>query len=108
MVPSSPSLGFLQSWRSPLFSFLAPSDQGVVLLTAFASQTDLLCFTLIAVYFPTLAAGGFWFLLLITLLAPLLGEILPSLLLTDVKEVKQYLLEKDILNQWLWAGYAIP
>lgn len=74
--------------KSPLpFSYplLTP---GICSAHCFSSQINFLRFTLIAVYFLILAVGGFCFLLLITPLAPLLAEILPSSFLTDVKEVK--------------------
>lgn len=51
-------------------------------------------------------------LLLITLPAPLLGEILPNPFLTDVKGIKQYLQEKNIfklvsLDRLLWLAVLV-
>lgn len=58
-VPSAPWLSFFQNIENPLCCFLVPMDQRFVLLIASPSQTNLLLFPLIAVYFPTLPVGGF-------------------------------------------------
>lgn len=100
-----------RAWKIPFAAFLPPWTRDLF-CSSLLLPRSIYRFSHSLFIFPLCLLVDLGVLLLITLPAPLLGEILPSPFLTDVKGIKQYLLQINIfksvsLDRLLWLAALV-